>query len=91
LNWHEACGIKKTNRHLDTQTTLESIIGAFCEITGLPNICGTIDSKHILCADYPNQKATFTCSNFFNRKKFQSIVLQAICDAIKFFWDVCVG
>ena len=29
--------------------------------------------------------------DFFNRKKFYNVLLQAVCDSERFFWNVCVG
>lgn len=29
--------------------------------------------------------------DFFNRKKFHSIVLQGVCDTNRLFWNVCAG
>jgi hypothetical protein len=50
-------------------------ITEFHEITGLPNICRTIDGTHIPLADRPNWRVTLTQGDFFNRKKFHSIML----------------
>ena len=30
-------------------------------------------------------------SGFFNKKKFHSVLLQAVCDLEGFFWKICVG
>ena len=30
-------------------------------------------------------------SDFFNRKKFHSIVLQGVCNADRIFWNECAG
>jgi hypothetical protein len=57
----------------------------------LPNICGAIDGTPVPLADRPNRRVTLVTSDFFNRKKFHSIVLQGVCDANKIFWNVCVG
>jgi hypothetical protein len=51
----------------------------------LPNICGAIDGTHIPLADHPNRRVTLAASDFFNKKKFHSIVLPGICDANKIF------
>jgi hypothetical protein len=29
--------------------------------------------------------------DLFNKKKFHSVLLQAVCDAHGFFWNVCAG
>jgi hypothetical protein len=42
-------------------------------------------------ANLLSKKATFVVGVFFNRKRFHNIVLQAMCDVDKIFWNVCVG
>jgi hypothetical protein len=64
---------------------LQAIIEDFRDITGLSNICGAIDGTHIPLADHPNRRVTLAASDFFNKKKFHSIVLPGICDANKIF------
>ena len=54
---------------------LQAIIEDFRDITGLPNIYSAIDGIHILLIDHPKKRVSLTTSDFFNRKKFQSIVL----------------
>jgi hypothetical protein len=63
---------------------LQAIIEDFRDITSLPNICGLINDMHILLADRPNRRVIFATSDFFNRKKFHSIVLQGVMQT-KFF------
>jgi hypothetical protein len=55
------------------------------------NICGAIDGTHIPLASFPNKRVTLAASDFFNRKKIHKIMMQAICDAEKRFWNVYVG
>jgi hypothetical protein len=43
------------------------------------------------CGKYLSKKATLVVGDFSNRKKLHNIVLQAMCDANKIFWNVCVG
>ena len=76
---------------IPTGEQLESIISDFHDITGLPNICGAIDGTHISLAERPSHMVTHAQSDFFNRKKFHSIVLQGVCDAKRVFWNVCAG
>jgi hypothetical protein len=57
----------------------------------LPNICGTIDGTYFPLADRPNRRVTLAASDFFNRKKFHSIVLQSVSDANKILWNVYTG
>ncbi len=68
----------------------KDIIVCFENLTCIPNICGAIGGTRIPLVDLPNKKATLVSSDFVNRKKFHSIVLQAMCDADKIFWNVCV-
>jgi len=71
--------------------SLHSIISDFEKITVLPNICGAIDGTHIPLSENPNKSITLVATNFSNRKKFNSIILQGVCDSQKIFWNVCVG
>jgi len=64
---------------------LLGIISDFESLTQLPNICGAIDGTHIPLAEIPNRRVTLAASDFFNRKKFHSIVLQGVCDSEKIF------
>jgi hypothetical protein len=70
---------------------LKEIIAHFENFIGILNICGAINRTHIPLVDLPNKKVTFDISDFFNRKKFHSVVLQFMCDADKIFWNICVG
>ena len=70
---------------------LYMIINDFEELTGLPNICGAIDGTHIPLAERPSKRINLAESDFYNRKKFHSIVLQRVSDSKKIFWNVCVG
>ena len=65
------------------------IINDFEELTSLLNICGAIDGTHIPLAEHPSKTITLVESDFYNRKKFHSIVLQGVCDSKKIFWNVC--
>jgi len=46
---------------------------------------------HIPLSKSLNRRVTLATSDFYNRKKFNSIVLQAVCDSRKIFWNVCVS
>jgi hypothetical protein len=70
---------------------LQAIIEDFRDIIGLPNIYNTIDGIYILLVDHPNKRIYLTANDFFNRKKFHSIVLQGVCNINKIFWNVCIG
>ena len=70
---------------------LQGIINDFEELTGLSNICRAIDGIHIPLAERPSKRITLVESDFYNRKKYHSIVLQGVCDSKKIFWNVCAG
>jgi hypothetical protein len=55
---------------------LKNVITHFENFTCIPNVCGAIDLTHILLVDLPSKKVTLVISDFFNKKKFHSIVLQ---------------
>jgi hypothetical protein len=67
-----------------TKTLIEDcllhIIQQFENLIGLPNICGVIDGTHIPLAERPNRKYIIIVVDYYNRKKFHNIVLQAVCD-----------
>ena len=77
--------------HTPQGDRLQNIIESFRDITGLPNIAGSIDGIHIPLSMRPSKKYTPMPLDFFNRKKFHSIVLQGVCDSNKMFWNVCAG
>jgi len=64
---------------------LKDVIVHFENLTSIPNMCGTIDGTHILLVNLLNKKITLAIGDFFNKKKFHSIVLQAMCDVDKIF------
>ncbi|GLJ39502.1 hypothetical protein SUGI_0807160 [Cryptomeria japonica] len=66
------------------QRMLQNIQG-FKDLTGLPNMCGAIDGSHIKIHKRPNNESIYKC-----RHNFYAILLQAVSDHRKIFWDVCV-
>lgn len=56
------------------------------EIWQLPHCVGSLDGKHVRI-----QKPAKGASQYFNYKKFESIVLLAACDAKYNFSYVCIG
>ena len=64
---------------------LYGIINDFEELTALLNICGTIDGTHIPLAEHPSKRIILAESDFYNRKKYHSIVLQRVCSSKKIF------
>ena len=77
--------------HTPTGDRLQGIIEKFRDITRLSNIASAIDDTHIPLTCRPTRRFTTMPSDFFNRKKFHSIVLQGVCDADRIFWNVCAG
>ena len=77
--------------HTPVKDRLYDIMERFRNFTGLPNICGTIDGTHIPFARRSRSDLTSMVSDFFNRKKFHSVVLQKVCDMDRIFWNVCAG
>jgi hypothetical protein len=57
----------------------------------LQQICGVIDGTHIPLNVKPNKQITFSIADFYNRKCFHNIVLQAMCDYDMLFWNACIG
>jgi len=76
---------------ISNENRLLHIILDFRETTSLPHICGAIDGLHIPLSKSPNRRVTLVASNVYNRKKFNSIILQVVCDSRKIFWNVCIG
>jgi hypothetical protein len=77
--------------NIPSSQRFKNIVACFENLTSIPNICGTIDGIHILVTNFLSKKATLVVGHFFNKKKFHNIVLQAMCDVDKIFWNVCVG
>ena len=70
---------------------LADTIRKFRDITSLPNAVGAIDGTHIPLSSRPQRDLTPIPSDFFNRKKFHSVLLQAVCNLERFFWNVYAG
>jgi hypothetical protein len=69
-----------------TESEINEITNGFKSIRRIPNIIETIDSSHI-----PIKAPHLFPVDYFNRKGFYSIVLQAVVDHKKKFLDICVG
>ena len=76
--------------HAPIGQRLTDTIRKFREKTGLPNVVGTIDGTHILLSSKPQRSLTPMSCDFFNNKKFHSVLLQVVYDSERFFWNVCV-
>jgi hypothetical protein len=55
--------------------SLKDIITHFENLRCILNICGVIDGTHIPLVNLLRKKITLAIGDFFNRKKFHSIVL----------------
>ncbi len=67
---------------------LVNIIQAFKVLTGIPQMCGTIDGLHIELTKKPTFKLVLT--NYWNQHDHHIVVLQVVCDTNLTFWDVVV-
>ena len=65
------------------------MINRFYAKTRLPHICGAIDGTHISLVHRASRKVTLAHSDYFNWKKRNNIVVQAVCDTNKMFWNAC--
>ena len=52
---------------------------------------GAIDVTHIPLSSRLQRGLSPMPLDFFNRKKFHNMFLQAVCDSERFFWNVCAG
>lgn len=64
------------------------IVEGFKGITGLPNMCGAIDGSAVKIHKRPDKD--YFPAYYKSRHHFYAILLQAVCDHRKVFWDVCV-
>ena len=70
----------------NTELEINGIMSGFKGIGKIPNVIGAIDGSHI-----PIKAPHLFPVDYFNRKGFYSIVLQAVVDYKKKFLDICVG
>jgi hypothetical protein len=64
---------------------LQNITKKIRDITGLLNIAEAIDGTHIPLSVRPSKQYTPMSHNFYNRKHFHNILLQAVCDTNRMF------
>ena len=69
---------------------LMDTIRKFRDLTGLPNVVGAIDGTYILLSTGPQRGLILMLCDFFNKKNFHSVLLQAMCVVEGFFGNVCV-
>ena len=75
-----------TVSRLHERRNLAAIINGFLERWNLPQCLGAIDGTHI-----PIKAPEHFHTDYFNRKCFHSIILQAVCDSECRFTDVFAG
>ena len=68
---------------------LADIVQKFRDIISLLNVVVAIDGTHIPLSSRPQRGLIPMPFDFFNRKKFHSVLLQAVCDSERFSWNVC--
>jgi hypothetical protein len=67
------------------ETACLHIIQQFEDLIGLSNRCGAPDGTHIPLVERSNKRYTIATTDYYNQKRFHSIVLQAVCDIQKLF------
>ncbi|GBC50340.2 protein ANTAGONIST OF LIKE HETEROCHROMATIN PROTEIN 1-like [Rhizophagus irregularis DAOM 181602=DAOM 197198] len=70
----------------NTESEINEITNGFKGTGRIPNVIGAIDGSHI-----PIKALHLFPVDYFNRKGFYSIVLQAVVNHKKSFLDICVG
>jgi len=70
---------------IPTRDCLLHIIQQFEDFIGLSNRCGAPDGTHIPLVERSNKRYTIATTDYYNQKRFHSIVLQAVCDIQKLF------
>ena len=65
---------------------LKEVVTGFERLWGFPQAAGAIDGSHI-----PIKKPLESASDYYNRKGFYSVIIQALVDHKGRFMDICVG
>ena len=73
-------------RFPNTELEINKITNGFKKLGRISNVIGIIDGSHI-----PVKAPHLFPIDYFNRKGYYSIVLQAVVDHKKKFLDICVG
>ena len=71
---------------MPSEDKLREIVGEFENLWGFPQVVGAIDGSHI-----PVLKPKESPSDYYNRKGFYSILVQAVVDSRGRFLDVTIG
>ena len=81
-----ATGLKSRFLRRPTAAEIETIVKGYRDRWGFPQCAGAIDGSHI-----PILAPTEHRNDYYNRKGWYSMVLQAVCDHRYRFWDIEVG
>lgn len=65
---------------------LREIVDGFETFWGFPQAAGAIDGSHI-----PIIRPEESASDYYNRKGYYSIIMQAVVDHRGLFMDICIG
>ncbi len=76
---------------ISTRDCLLHIIQHFEDLAGLSNRCGARNGTHIPLVERPNKRYILATIDYYNKTRFHNIVLQAVCDTQKLFWNICEG
>ena len=87
LETFEAIAQHLLHVHFPTGQTLKQVIQGFDAKSGFPQVAGAIDRTHI-----PSIRPQVNATDYFSRKGFPSLVMQAVVDFWGVFTDVyCVA
>lgn len=67
--------------------SLKLVVDRFLDLGGLPGCCGVIDSTHI---PIKTPRESFSPKEYYNKKGFYSVILQAVVDDKERFMNVSV-
>ena len=67
-------------------STMEKFASEFENLHGIPYVVGAVDGSHILIV-----APRFHAADYYNRKGFHSILLQAVVSSKCLFWDFDIG
>jgi len=71
---------------MPSEDRLREVIRVFESLWGFPQVVGAIDGTHI-----PILKPDYSSSDYYNRKGYYSIPMQAVVDSKDMFVDVNIG
>jgi len=84
--WEVSTRLKQLYVRWPSRVQLPGLAEEFKKLHGLPRVVGAIDGSYLQIDPPPTHAADYYC-----RKGYHAIALQAICDARSYFWDYHVG